>query len=170
MIHVQIDASSLAEMMSLLSGKALDAAWRRALRKTLAWIKSQVAKTISADTNIPQKILRRRLKTRLGNTGTAWLGMNPIKAQRLGNTRQNKVGVSAGRFRFPGAFLIGRAPGTTAFRRVGKSRLPIKAEMLEWDATGEKGFEAVARQAENRLLTVLAQELNYELLKVTGRV
>jgi hypothetical protein len=42
--------------------------------------------------------------------------------------------------------------------------------MLEWDATGEKGFDAVARQAENRLLTVLAQEPNYELLKVTGRV
>jgi len=169
-LSVHFDTSPLTEMMALLSGKALDAAWRRALRKTLAWAKSQTAKTLSAETAIPQKILRRRLRTRLGKTGTVWLGLNPVKAHRLGNTRQTKAGVTAGRARFPGAFLVGRAPGTPAFRRVGKARLPIKAETLEWDVAGERGFEEVARQAENRLLTVLSQEINYELLKVTGRV
>lgn len=83
-LKVEIDVGAVTAVLQGLSPSAMQAAWRRTLRKTAAWIKSQTAKEVSAATRIPQKTIRRRLYffLRSADTGKVWLGLNPIEAHR----------------------------------------------------------------------------------------
>ncbi|QDQ29391.1 phage tail protein [Chitinimonas arctica] len=172
-INVELDTRKVADLFRALPPSAMQAAWRRTLRKVSTWVKGQVAKTVAKSTNVPQKVLRQRLYffLRSRDVGKVWLGLNPLQANRLGTPRQTRRGITAGKHRFAGAWTMAqRAPTGPVFQRTGKARYPIAEVKLEWDDPGEAAFRQIAAQVEARLLVVLRQEVNYELQKAIGRI
>jgi hypothetical protein len=170
-LRVEIDVDQALAILRELSPSSMQAAWRRTLRKTNVWIKGQVAKAASKETKIPQKVLRNRVYFFLKSydTGKVWLGLNAVEAERLGNPRQTRSGVTAGRFRFQSAWVMKRAaPDGPVYRRVGKARLPYERVKYDWADAGEAAFRNIAVLAEQRLLTILEQEVNYEIQKAIG--
>lgn len=167
-LRVEINADKALKILQQLTPSAMKNAWRRTLRKTNVWIKGQVAKAVSKDSKIPQKVLRGRIYFFLKSydTGKVWLGLNAVEAERLGNPRQTRTGITAGRHRFKSAWTMRkRAPNGSVYRRSGKERLPYERVKLDWAESGESAFRAVAVLAEQRLLTILKQEVNYEIQK-----
>lgn len=171
-IKVEIDISKVLNLVRNLPPSAMQNAWRRTLRKTANWVKSQTAKAVSKQTKIPQKLLRQRLYffLRSRDTGKVWLGLNAIEAHRLGKTRQTRTGVTAGRFRFDGAWMMKKvSPDGPVYRRKGKGRLPYEQVKYDWSGAGDAAFREAATRAEERLMVVLRQEVNYEIQKALGR-
>ena len=171
-VKVEIDIKQVLTLMHGLPPSAMQNAWRRALRKTSNWVKSQTAKAVSKATRIPQKILRSRLYffLRSKDTGKVWLGLNAIEAQRLGTPRQTSKGVTVGRHRFEGAWTRKKIdPNGVVYRRTGTGRSPYEVVKVDWNAQGEAAFREAAARAEERLMIVLRQEVNYEIQKAIGR-
>ncbi len=204
-IHVDVDVSVALALLRNLSKDAMQRAWRRTLRKTSNWVKSQAAKAVSSKTQIPQKVLKSRIYffLRDTNTGKVWLGLNQLNADRLGKPRQTKTGVTVARRRFNHAWIMRSTAKTGDWRRiqykdrsgnkqtrnikisqkdvknrqasvgkvyerVGRDRNPYRSVKFDWSAEGESAFRAVAAVAENRLIELLMQEVNYEILKAKG--
>ena len=171
-IKVEIDIIPVLNMMHGLTETAMQNAWRRTLRKTANWVKSQTAKAVSRETRIPQKLLRHRLYffLRSRDTGKVWLGLNAFKASQLGKIRQTRNGVTAGRFRFDGAWIMRKvAPNGPVYRRMGKGRTPYEKVKFDWSGPGEAAFREAASRVEERVQTILRQEINYEIQKAAGR-
>lgn len=132
------------------------------------------------------------------DTAKVWLGLNALEADRLGTPRQTRTGVSVGRYRFDSAWIyrskhsdggsersikIRHRDGTVetkkyhssdantgkVFRRVGKARTPYERVKVDWSKAGDAAFRAAAARAEERLMIVLRQEVNYEIQKAIGR-
>lgn len=170
-LRVEIDVDRALRILRELSPNMMQNAWRRTLRKTSVWIKGQVAKAVSKDSKIPQKVLRSRIYFFLKSydTGKVWLGLNAVEADRLGTPRQTRTGVTAGRHQFKSAWTMRkRVPNGPVYRRTGKARLPYERVKLDWAESGESAFRSVAALAEQRLLTILKQEVNYEIQKAIG--
>lgn len=170
-LRVEINSDKALRILHQLTPSAMKNAWRRTLRKTNVWIKGQVAKAVSKDSKIPQKVLRGRIYFFLKSydTGKVWLGLNAVEAERLGNPKQTRSGITAGRFRFQSAWVMKRvAPDGPVYRRTGKARLPYERVKYDWADAGEAAFRSVAALAEQRLLTILKQEVNYEIQKAIG--
>lgn len=171
-LKVEIDVSKVLSLVRHLPPDAVQNAWRRTLRKTMSWVSAQTAKTVSKATGIPQKLLRQRLYffLRSRDSGKVWLGLNAIEAERLGKVRQTRAGVTAGRFRFQGAWLMKKvAPDGPVYRRAGKSRMPYERVKADWSGAGDAAFHEAAARVEARLLVILGQEVNYEIQKAVGR-
>lgn len=190
-LKAEIDIRPVLQIGHGLSDAALEHAWRRALRKTGEWIRTHVARTLSSEIKVPQKVLKQRLYffLRSMKQGKVWLGINPIEARRLGAARQTRRGVTVGRHRFDGAWTMKiRDPGGV-YRRTGRWRIgkrhvvtngPAGKEYwqnnvmveayeevkFDWDEAGERAFRSVAARAQERLFEILAQELRYELSKL----
>ncbi|MBO1853976.1 phage tail protein [Burkholderia cenocepacia] len=172
LLKVEIDVRGALEALAGLPPAAMQAAWRRTLRKTGAWIRSQTAKEVSGATGIQQKLLRQRMYffMRSLDAGKVWLGLNPLEAHRLGAVRRTKKGMRAGRSLFEGAWRKTKAqPDGAIYRRTGKARTPFEVVSVEWSQTGDPAFRRAARVCEVRLMTVLRQEVNYEIQKATNR-
>lgn len=173
-LKVEIDISRWTALVANLPPSAMQNAWRRTLRKTMNWVKSQVARDVSAAAKIPMKIVRERLYffLRSSVTGKVWLGLNAIEADRLGTLRQTRSGVTVGRHRFPGAWIYRGEHNVNSygkvFRRVGRARIPYERVKVDWTGDGEAAFQRVAARAEERLLTILEQEIRYEIHKAVG--
>lgn len=172
-LKVEIDIRPALAMARVLSENAVRAAWRRALKKTGKWVKTYVAKGVSREVKIPQKVLRERLYFFLRSKmmeGKVWLGANPIEAHRIGTPRQTRRGVTVGRLRFDGAWIYRSKHSSSkdgkVFRRVGAARAPFEMVRYEWDEVGQRVFQEVAGRAEERMMLILEQELNYEIHKL----
>ena len=171
-LKIDIDVGHVLKLVQGLPPSAMQNAWRRTLRKTGNWIKGLTAKAVGTEMKVPQKLIRQRLYffLRSRDSGKVWLGLNPLEANRLGAVRQTRTGVTAGRHRFAGAWRMDkRAPDGPVYQRVGKERLPYKKVRLDWGPEGEAAFRVAAARAEERLLIILKQEVNYELQKAIGR-
>ncbi|WP_176307946.1 phage tail protein [Burkholderia ambifaria] len=171
-LKIEIDIKEATTVLQGLSPTAMQAAWRRTLRKTAGWIKSQTAKEVGAATKIPQKAIRRRLYffLRSADTGKVWLGLNPIEAHRLGNATRTRKGMRVGRQSFEGAWRqTNRKPDGPIYERVGKERMPYRMVTVAWQQSGDPAFRRAAKACEARLMVILRQEVNYELQKVMRR-
>lgn len=171
-LKVDIDVSQVLALVRHLPPSVMQNAWRRTLRKTVKWVQTQTAKIVSKATNIPQKLLRQRLYffLRSRDSGKVWLGLNAIEAERLGKVRQTRRGVTAGRFRFEGAWLMKKvAPDGPVYRRKGRGRMPYERVKFDWSGHGDAAFREAAAKVEARLLVILRQEVNYEIQKAAGR-
>ena len=194
-LKIEIDVGQVLSALQHLPPSAMRNAWRRTLRKTSVWVKSQTAKLVSKETKIPQKLIRQRLYFFLRNmdTGKVWLGLNDIEAHRIGTPVQRKrdvyekaVGkhsgrtrsfysrtaswIQVGRYRFASAWHMSeRDPGGAIYQRTGKDRKPYEMAKVDFGQAGEKAFRAAASRVENRLMIILMQEVNYELQKALGR-
>ncbi|MFM0427578.1 phage tail protein [Paraburkholderia aspalathi] len=172
-LKVEIDIGEVTAALRGLSPSAMQAAWRRTLRKTAAWIRSQTGKEVSRGTQIPQKVIRSRLYffMRSADTGKVWLGLNPVEAHRLGSVRETNKGVRAGRFSFDGAWRQTKAkPDGPIYQRTGKARTPFEVVTVNWSKTGDPAFRRAAQICEARLMIILRQEVNYEIQKAIGGI
>ena len=61
------------------------------------------------------------------------------------------------------------APDGPVYRRKGKDRMPYEMVKQDWSGQGEAAFRDAAIRAEERLMVVLRQEVNYEIHKAVGR-
>lgn len=90
--------------------KQVEKASDRAIKKTIRWLKTRVAREISTATKVPQKSLKPRMTTTVAGKGAdrvhiLWFGSMPLPAEKAGKARQTKKGTTAGKHRFEGAFV-----------------------------------------------------------------
>lgn len=117
------------ERFSELLPKAINAAQRRAINKTLRWLRTHVARSVGQQERIAIAAVRKRLLAypmSSNGQGKLWFGLNPIEASRAGRARQTKTGVSVAGRKYQGAF----------FRQVYGSKPDI------WIRTASKHFSA----------------------------
>jgi hypothetical protein len=168
--QIEIDSDHVLKLLHSLTPAAMQNAWRRTLRKTSVWIKGQTARETSRETRIPLGVIRKRLAILKLNKDAyeTRLDLRPLAAHKMGKPRQDDVGVTAGNFRFPGAFIMKNRAKSPVFRRVGRKRLPIRMETVDFAAEGGAALRATAAKCEERLLVILKQEVTYELQKALG--
>lgn len=109
--------------------KAVANAQRRAINKTLRWLRTQIAREVGRQERIAIAAVRQRLKAypvSSNGQGRLWFGINPIEASRAGRPRQSRSGVSVAGRRYQGAF----------FKRVygGSSDIWIRTASKHFDA------------------------------------
>ncbi|MCO7614799.1 hypothetical protein NJH83_31695 [Pseudomonas chlororaphis] len=173
--------------------KAAAAAQRRAINKTLRWLRTYIARAVSSKERIAVGAVRQRLRAYPINSngqGKLWFGINPIESSRIGRARQNRSGVSVAGRRYQGAFFkkvygsqadIWIRTGSKHFdpadypetlqgkRRSGfinenDNRFPLAKAKVSLDDV-RPTFEEWVKRADERLLVILEQELNFELQK-----
>lgn len=131
MITLQPSATDLQAFKDFANvvPKAAAAAQRRAINKTLRWLRKEIAGAVGRQERIAVSAVRQRLRaypTKGSGAGKLWFGINPIEASRIGRPRQTRTGVSVAGRRYQGAF----------FKRVYGSRADI------WIRTHSKHFDA----------------------------
>jgi hypothetical protein len=110
-ITIQATPADLRAFSAFASAvpKAAANAQRRAVNKTLGWLRTHIARAVGQKEGIAMKAVRQRLRTYLVRgsaiSGKLWFGLNPLEASRTGRARQTRVGVSVGRRRYQGAFF-----------------------------------------------------------------
>jgi hypothetical protein len=199
MITLQVSAAQIKAFQDLAKviPKAAKAAQRRAINKTLGWLRTHIGRAVSRQERIAVAAVRQRLRSYpikgSAAQGKLWFGINPLEASRIGRARQTATGVSVAGRRYQGAFYKrvygGRADiwirtGSKQFSAsdypasdvtsvtgvssgfVGESygRFPLaKAKVVLDDV--RPLFESWVSKADQRLLEVLKQEMNFELQK-----
>ena len=207
MLHIQASAEDLkafADLATLVPGAAAKAQ-RRAINKTLGWLRTHIARAVGKQERIAVKAVRQRLRSYPVDGGALrgklWFGINPLEASRAGRARQTRAGVSVAGRRYQGAFykkVYGNQaevwirtaskhfdpadyPDSTVTSQTGPSsgfvgensdRFPLAKAKISLEAV-RPHFEAWSRKADDRLMQILKQEMNFELqkyLKGTRRV
>jgi len=127
------------------------------------------------------------------NSGKLWFGLNAIEASRIGRPRQSRSGVSVAGRRFQGAFfkkvygnsadvwirtaskhfdasdypdsnLSGAGGASSGWIAEHGTRFPLAKAKVSLEQA-RPHFESWIRKADEQLLHVLQQELNFELQK-----
>jgi len=127
------------------------------------------------------------------NSGKLWFGLNAMEASRIGRPRQSRSGVSVAGRRFQGAFfkkvygnsadvwirtaskhfdasdypdsdVSGAAGASSGWIAEHGSRFPLAKAKVSLEQA-RPHFESWIRKADEQLLHVLQQELNFELQK-----
>ncbi|MCJ2373721.1 MULTISPECIES: hypothetical protein [Pseudomonas] len=172
--------------------KAAAAAQRRAINKTLRWLRTHIARAVGQKERIAIGVVRKRLRT-YPVTGSAmrgklWFGLNALDAASIGRARQTRSGATVAGRHYQGAFfkkVYGDRPhiwiraaskhydeenyGMDTSYRSGwisenGGRFPLaKIKVSIEDA--HSPFEEWVKRADERLLEILKQEFNYELQK-----
>lgn len=173
--------------------KSAAVAQRRAINKTLRWLRTYISRAVSGKERIAVGAVRQRLRAYPINSagqGKLWFGINPIESSRIGRARQNRSGVSVAGRRYQGAFYKqvygSRAdiwirtgsrhydpaayPETregrrrTGFINENDNRFPLAKAKVSLDDV-RPIFDEWVKRADQRLLEILEQELNFELQK-----
>jgi len=111
MISIQSSTADLKAFQDFaqLVPKAAAAAQRRAINKTLGWLRTHIARAVSRQARIAVAAVRQRLRsypvTGGATSGKLWFGLNAIESSRIGRARQSGSGVSVAGRRYQGAFL-----------------------------------------------------------------
>ena len=207
MLHIQASAEDLKAFadLAILVPKAAAKAQRRAINKTLRWLRGKIASDVGKQEKIAVRAVRQRLITypvKGGSMrGKLWFGINPLEASRAGRARQTKAGVSVAGRRYQGAFykkvygnqadvwirtaskhfnpadypdsqVTSQTGASSGFVGENSDRFPLAKAKISLDAV-RPHFDAWSRKADERLMHVLKQEMNFELqkyLKGTRRV
>lgn len=207
MLTVQVSAEDIKAFadLAILVPKAAANAQRRAINKTLGWLRTHIARAVGRQEKIAVRAVRQRLRSYpvAGDSmrGKLWFGINPLEASRAGRARQTNAGVSVAGRRYRGAFykkVYGNQADIwirTASKHFDRSdypdsdvtstkgvssgwiaensdRHPLAKAKISLDAV-RPHFDTWSRKADERLLQILRQEMNFELqkyLKGTRRV
>ncbi|MCA4074607.1 hypothetical protein ACQKPT_20175 [Pseudomonas monteilii] len=110
MITLQLDSQALKgfEDFTKLFPKFAHAAQRRAINKTLRWLRTHIAREVGRQERIAIAAVRQRLRAfpvSGSGQGKIWFGINPIEASRAGRPRQTRSGVSVAGRKYQGAFF-----------------------------------------------------------------
>lgn len=189
------DARKLEQFRQAAPKEAADAQ-RRAINKTLRWLRTHMSRAISRRDRIAVTAVRQRLSAYAirpgGKQGKLWLGLDPLEASRLGKVRQTATGVSVAGRRFRGAFyqkVYGGKPdvwirthskhfSTSAYPGVAMGgpaidegmagRFPVAKVKVSIEDVREE-FEQWVDRAAERLAVVLQQEMRYAMMKAIQR-
>lgn len=110
MITIQPSSADLQAFTDFakLVPKAAANAQRRAINKTLGWLRTHIAREVGRKEGIAMRAVRQRLRAYSvkgsSTKGKLWFGLNPLEASRTGRARQTTSGVSVDRRRYAGAF------------------------------------------------------------------
>lgn len=174
-VNLNLDKQDFADLVRTLglTEERLQAAGSRAVRKTAQWVKTHLARNLSKELQIVQKVIRQRLRVYLRDRRSlqakVWLGLYRVRASRIGRPRQTRAGVSVGRHRFPGAFIASMKSGhEDVYQRRGDARLPIDIVQLEIAEQAEKALQEVSRKADARLMVLMEHEINYEIQRLAA--
>lgn len=196
-VHVQ----TLKEFGELVP-KAAAAAQRRAINKTIRRLRTHIARAVGKQERIAIGAVRQRLRAYPVSGGAMrgklWFGVNAIEASRIGRPRQSRAGVSVAGRRYQGAFfkqVYGSSPDiwirtsskhfdatdypdstqgrrSSGFIAESDNRFPLAKAKVSLDQV-RPHFDTWVKRADEILLEILKQELNFELqkyLKGTARV
>ena len=110
MISLRLDPEGVNgfEEFTRLFPNAAQAAQRRAINKTLRWLRTHIARDVGRQERIAIAAVRQRLRAFpvSGNgQGRLWFGIKPIEASRAGRPRQTRTGVSVAGRKYQGAFF-----------------------------------------------------------------
>ena len=111
MLSIQSSAADLKafEEFAKVVPKAAAAAQRRAINKTLGWLRTLIARAVSRQERIAVAAVRQRLRSYPvsggATSGKLWFGLNAIESSRIGRARQSGSGVSVAGRHYQGAFL-----------------------------------------------------------------
>ena len=188
-----VHSQALREFGQLVP-KAAAAAQRRAINKTLGRLRTHIARAVGKQERIAIGAVRQRLRAYPVSGGTMrgklWFGVNAIEASRIGRARQTRAGVSVAGRRYRGAFfkqVYGNSPdiwirtsskhfnstdypdSSQGRRRSGfveesDSRFPLAKAKVSLDQV-RPHFDSWVKRADEILLEILKQELNFELQK-----
>ncbi|WP_030128513.1 hypothetical protein [Pseudomonas sp. QTF5] len=188
-VHVQ----AFQDFAKLLP-KAAAAAQRRAINKTLGRLRTHIARAVGKQERIAIAAVRQRLRAYpvTGSTmrGKLWFGLNAIEASRTGRARQTGSGVSVASRRYQGAFYkkvygsksdiwirtaskhfnAENYPDTEQGRRrsgfveENDNRFPLAKAKVSLEQA-RPHFDSWIKRADELLLEILKQELNFELQK-----
>jgi hypothetical protein len=196
-----VHSQALREFGQLVP-KAAAAAQRRAINKTLGRLRTHIARAVGKQERIAIGAVRQRLRAYPVSGGTMrgklWFGVNAIEASRIGRPRQSRAGVSVAGRRYQGAFfkqVYGSSPDiwirtsskhfnatdypdstqgrrSSGFIAESDNRFPLAKAKVSLDQV-RPHFDNWVKRADEILLEILKQELNFELqkyLKGTARV
>ncbi|RMO70575.1 hypothetical protein [Pseudomonas syringae group genomosp. 3] len=174
--------------------KAAAAAQRRAINKTLRWLRTHIAREVGRQERIAVAAVRQRLRAYPASgsamRGKLWFGLDAISASRIGRARQTRSGVSVAGRRYQGAFfktVYGGSPdiwirtaskhfdandyaptrqgkGRSGFIEENGSRFPLAKAKISLEGA-RPHFDDWVKRADARLLEILKQEFNFELQK-----
>lgn len=172
MIGIDLDLAGADEIIKDLGAtpKQCAVALRSTMRQLAGWIRTQSARGLSRELELPMKIIRRRLRTMRvrqsadGASVTLWYGLNPIGLMHLG-ARQTRAGVTAGTRKRSGAFIAtGRSGTKEVFKRSGKARLPLERQVVEIQDPAQMYLEDALLGGEGfttRFFTLFERELKW---------
>ncbi|MEG9862938.1 MAG: phage tail protein [Flavobacteriales bacterium] len=171
-LKLEIEDSAALDEIKHKPGQ-LAKALQRAVRKTHKWLQRQIITGIAKEILVGQKHVKPRIYSDFDNktlTGKVWVGLNPISARRAGEPRQTSLGAKAGKYFFPGAFVVRIKNGpANVFKRVGRERLPIKREMIDIDVPGRLVLHRLENQVKQYFNRRLNEEINYALNVETAK-
>ncbi len=133
------------------------------INKGAAKARTQIARSLSAIFQLPQKIIRRRMRVRRANKrtlkGRLWAGLGAVKMKYL-RPRQTKTGVTAGKHRAAHAFIAPVGSTTNVFKRKGRARLPLVTQKV---VLGDKADQLIRRITKQVIRTFFPKELRRQI-------
>ena len=154
---------------------------RRALRRTITWVRKQMLREGAQEFRVPQARLKKANRASISTAdhgARSWLGIDPIRAGYLGKPRQQKRGARVGKHTFPGAFVASMASGYTGIftrrdaaasatgvdskGRPRKGRLPLEEQVVKAEnGISDSFMQWLAANADQRLLKEFVQNLEF---------
>lgn len=176
-IRIRTD-NSIADVIAQFeaTAKQIETAKKRAFRKLRTWVQRQVFRAVANAVGTSQKTIKSlsRVNAQISSREGAlyvWIGTDPIKARYLGKVRWSRrmKGARVGRRLFPGTWSWGPGSktGSAVMQRIGdyhagsgegieEVRVPIHEEV-------EQAIESLMPKVDARLISLMRQELNYEV-------
>ncbi len=171
MTQIEIRTKGFPQLQDAMREMPLQAmrAARRANRKAADYARGRFAKEMAARTDIKQSLFRERralsfFASAVDSEGRSkmWFGYNPLKAAYVGDLKADPAGAWAGKYFFQGAFIATMRSGHRGiFQREGRRIFEQSVNLPQAPAVAE----LVAADTNDRLGTLLDQELRYERMK-----
>lgn len=144
-----------------------------ALNRTADWVKSHLSQEVSEAMRIKLKTIRDRIAIQRANrrnlNATLSCNFKSVLVQDLPGVRQTLPGVVAGGVLYPHAFIAalrkGGKPGV--YRRVGKSRLPVKRVTIPIFQEATKALEILLGEEGRKFFE---KRFLHEITRITGAV
>ena len=171
-LDVRVSPHELQRLLAVynVTQPACKRAAQRAVNKCAKWVEGQARRAISHELRVAQKVIKGRLRLYIKGDALArkvWLGLNGVAAHKFARVRVNGRGVQVAGRQFDGAFVIRRFGGGV-YRRTGQERFPLELIKIPIEDVGDRALRQAAQAAEERLMVLLRQELNYEFQKILG--
>lgn len=144
-----------------------------ALNRTADWVKSHLSQEVSEAMRIKLKTIRDRIVIQRANrrnlNATLSCDFKSVLVRDLPGVRQTLPGVVAGGVLYPHAFIAtlrkGGKPGV--YRRVGKSRLPVKRVTIPIFQEATKALEILLGEEGRKFFE---KRFLHEITRITGAV
>lgn len=163
-LSVKLESSELERYLASTPRKIFNAQ-RSAIRTTTTFADKEMKRRLRVATGLPASVFKvyRIRKRSSDNRGSVWLGMKAVKAKFAGKIRQEDFGASAGRYYWPGGFIVSmHEEHLSIFKRKGEKRLPIVEQVVELpmaEAVGDEVFELTQAELQRRYLEKLEAAL-----------